>query len=53
MKDEVMNEARGLYGGGDEYHLETVVEAVVSGGLEVAWCKDRVQSSMVARSVGA
>ena len=29
--------------GVDEYQLEKVVEAVVSGGLEVAWCEDRVQ----------
>ena len=30
-------------GGVDEYHLEKVAEAVVSGGLEVTWCEDRVQ----------
>ena len=29
--------------GVDEYHFEKVVEAVVSSGLEVAWCEDRVQ----------
>ena len=29
--------------GVDEYHFEKVVEVVVSGGLEVAWCEDRVQ----------
>ena len=36
---KLVDRMEGVY----EYRLETVVEAVVSGGLEDAWCEDRVQ----------
>ena len=35
---KLVDRMEGVY----EYRLETVVEAVVSGGLEDAWCDDLV-----------